>query len=64
MRATVSGCRSQIYSSLEAQLKDAGPFAEPQRKVLAALGKKLGELQATVQAVVKNVDDAAALAAK
>ena len=52
------------YNSLEAQLKDAGPFAEPQRKVLAALGKKLADLQATVQTVAKNVDDAAALASK
>jgi len=56
--------RTMEYKSLEAQLKDAGPYAEPQRKVLAALGTKLAAHQSTVDALAKDIDGAVAAAGK
>jgi len=54
--------RTSEFQSLTAQLKDAGPHAEPQRKTLAALGAKLGEYQTTIDGLVVQVDEATAAA--
>ncbi len=50
--------------SLNAQLKDVGPAAEPQRKLLAGIGKKLDEHQQTIDALVTQLDEAVAAARK
>ncbi|MEO7010184.1 MAG: hypothetical protein ABI156_13630 [Caldimonas sp.] len=50
------------FQSLTVSLKDAGPYADPQRKVLAALGLKLAEYQKSVDTLVVQVDAAAAAA--
>ncbi len=50
------------FQSLTVSLKDAGPYADPQRRALAALGVKLTEYQKSIDTLVVQVDAAAAAA--
>jgi hypothetical protein len=51
------------YQSLNASLKDAGPYADPQRKKLAELGKQLADYQKDVDALALQVNEAVKAAA-
>jgi len=50
------------FQSLTVSLKDAGPYAEPQRKTLAALGTKLAEQKKSIEELDATAKEAIATA--
>ena len=56
--------RHMEHESLTAQLKNAGPQADPFRKMLTTIGTTLGARQSEIDALAKQVDESLAAISK